>query len=443
MKNFDLIKMVFSNLWRRKVRSFLTILGVIIGTASIAIMVSLGIGMNENFKREISRMGSLNVITVDPYFMYDGPSPRSSKPKVLDDRLVATLKGIKGVSAVSPMMRQTAKFTNGSYIAYVELVGVDPNSMEDFDFNLSSGRLLSLKDTNTVVYGSNVKYNFYNPRSRNRFMGSGNSNVNLEKDKISMTFDLSYGEKVTPGAGSTENKKPATLYKVSTAGLLKESFSEKDSSTYMNINYLKKLVQENEKNLTQREKRMQQSGYQQILVKVGDLKDVEGIQQQIKDMGYGARSLGDILKSMQKTSGTIQLILGGIGAISLFISALGITNTMIMSIYERTREIGVMKVLGCRIKDIRRMFFFESGMIGLLGGCVGIALSFIVSIIINSISSKIAAGMYGDSAQGISVIPFWLAAGSILFAMLIGIVAGSYPARKAVKLSALEAIKTE
>ena len=191
------------------------------------------------------------------------------------------------------------------------------------------------------------------------------------------------------------------------------------------------------------------NGYEQVWVKVKDFNDVEKVQKEIKALGYGSSSLMDILKSMQQTSKTLRLILGGIGAVSLLVAALGIANTMVMSIYERTREIGIMKVLGCLIGDIRRMFLMEAGFIGFLGGVVGLLLSVGASLLLNAFgggafgSLGIGYGL-GEGVQAkISVIPIWLALASVVFATIVGLVSGFYPANRAMKLSALEAIKSE
>jgi putative ABC transport system permease protein len=146
---------------------------------------------------------------------------------------------------------------------------------------------------------------------------------------------------------------------------------------------------------------------------------------------------------MKKTSGLIQAILGGLGAVPLFVAAIGITNTMVMSIYERTKEIGVMKVIGAQLKDIKRLFLFEAAMIGLFGGVLGIGISYGISAIINTVLS----GMNGDTGyygpQLLSDIPAWLAISGMSFSTVIGLIAGYYPAVRATKLSALEAIRTE
>lgn len=164
-------------------------------------------------------------------------------------------------------------------------------------------------------------------------------------------------------------------------------------------------------------------------------------------MGFRTSSMESIRKPMEQEARQKQMMLGGLGAISLFVAALGITNTMIMSISERTREIGVMKSLGCFVKDIRRIFLLEAGCIGFLGGIAGAILSYGISALMNFASARTASDsldfMMGAVAEPskLSVIPWWLAVFAVLFSVAIGVGAGYYPANKAVKISALEAIK--
>lgn len=157
-------------------------------------------------------------------------------------------------------------------------------------------------------------------------------------------------------------------------------------------------------------------------------------------MGYSAYSLADARNEMKKTLAVVQAILGAIGAISLLVASLGITNTMYMSIYERTREIGIFKVLGCYLKDIRGMFLLEAALIGFFGGTIGIGFSYGISAIINTVAVGVMPEM-GDSS--ISVIPLWLALAAVGVAVLVGLIAGYFPSKRAMKLSALDAIKNE
>ena len=139
---------------------------------------------------------------------------------------------------------------------------------------------------------------------------------------------------------------------------------------------------------------------------------------------------------MQQSSRSIQATLGGIGAVSLFVAAIGIANTMMMSIYERTKEIGVMKVLGCDMAAIRNMFLAEAGFIGLIGGVVGIVLSYMISAIINFV-------LRDSYYSNVSYIPPYLTLLALIFAVVIGMVAGLFPALRAMRLSPLAAIRNE
>jgi len=135
----------------------------------------------------------------------------------------------------------------------------------------------------------------------------------------------------------------------------------------------------------------------------------------------------------------IQAVLGGIGAVSMFVAAISIANTMMMSIYERTKEIGVLKVLGCSLGSIRNMFLIEAGFIGFIGGLVGLALSYGVSYLVNTFLGGALVGGAGN----ISRIPPWLSGMAVVFAIIIGMLAGLFPAIRAMKLSPLAAIRNE
>ena len=141
----------------------------------------------------------------------------------------------------------------------------------------------------------------------------------------------------------------------------------------------------------------------------------------------------------------IEAVLGGIGAVAMLVAAISIANTMTMSTYERTKEIGVMKVLGCGLGNIRSMFLAEAAFIGFLGGVIGVVLSFVLSIILNRfVAPNFMADMMGSGTEvNISAIPPWLVLLAVIFSTLIGMIAGFFPAQRATKLSPLAAIRNE
>ena len=439
MNKLDLLRMSLNSLWRRKTRTVLTILGVVIGTASIVIMLSLSTGMEQSFKEQISRMGSLTTIDV-----YPGAVPDSGRPSdiKLNDDAIASFSQIPGVESVMGLKQAYMRIVSGKMVAEAPIIGVDPEKLAAFDYKIGEGRLLLPSDKDAIIFGKNIAYNFRNPRINMNYTGpDGNSPppVDLITSKLLLTADMQYGERVRNNPD--DDYKPPRPHEVRGVGILEESGNEKDYQALMNISSLRKIMEEDNKVLN-RESRSRRSDeenqYDNIKIKVTDMEIVKEVQKQIQSLGYQASSLTDALEGMKKTSRTVQAILGGIGAVSLLVAAIGIANTMVMSIYERTRDIGIIKVLGADIADIRRLFLLEASLIGLGGGILGLLLSLGGSWILN----KVAGGFMGGAGK-ISIIDPQLALGAIIFATFIGLVSGYAPARRAMNLSALEAIRNE
>lgn len=351
-------------------------------------------------------------------------------------------------------------------MVYVQLIGIKPEAMKQFDFEIDKGRLLKNGDKLNIVFGSEVPFDFYNPNSRrnDNFNGNGNmvgrkAKVDVMKDRMTMTLNMSYGEKKQSSdetVDDSDTQNAVLFYKVKAAGILKQGDYQKDYYAFMPIDEVKKLRQKEDKAEQQKQSSSTSNSsnnnagnsgtsskkisYTRLMVKIKDIKKVKEIQSEIGSMGYQTESLNDMVESAQKQQNIIQLVLGGIGAVALLVAAIGIANTMVMAIYERRKEIGVMKVIGASVKDIRTLFLLESAFIGLIGGVIGIALCLIISNIINKAGGNLAGMSPGTK---ISCIPYWLIILSMGFTTLVGITAGFLPARKATKLSALEAIKTE
>ena len=227
-----------------------------------------------------------------------------------------------------------------------------------------------------------------------------------------------------------------------------------DNCIILPLDTLEKIKKDMDKILSNGSQTNTTTGYNQVIVKCKDLDSVQEVMDQIKDLGeFNVYSPIEYITSAKKTNASIQILLGAIGGISLFIAAIGITNTMVMSIYERTKEIGIMKVIGARVADIKKLFLLEAILIGFLGGGIGVIFSHIVSFVINKggpfLMEKLGMiGMsmgiaVGDEMAKISSIPFWLSISSLIFASLIGLMAGYFPAKRAVKIEALKAIKSE
>lgn len=437
MNKRDMIDMALRNLLKRKVRTVLTVLGVVIGTASIVVMVSIGIGMNEGFAQQLESWGSLQVINVYPSggMVYDETSDSMKQEKKQDElnaKAVDTFRQMEHVEAVSPVIEEYMYLTAGKYVADASIMGIEPGAMEALGYNVVEGRALTAEDSKAIVVGGGVE--FYNPKlSWEMRQTSEPPQVDVLNEKISITYDWNYGTR-----NADKSIKPV---KVDAVGKLSSEGSD-SWRVIMPIKELEKIQKarrewEQKKNGSNNSSNRNQSKeYQQVLVKVDEMDNVQSVQQQIKDLGFRASSLTDELNAMKETTKMLRLVLGAIGAVSMVVAAISITNTMVMAIYERTKEIGIMKVIGASLKDIKGLFLTEAAFIGFSGGVIGIVVSFGISFIVNIVASR-----QGSTMQ--SSIPLWLALGGVAFATGVGILSGYLPAKRAMKLSALTAIKTE
>lgn len=448
MSNRDLISLAFRNLLRRKTRTILAIVGVVVGTSAIIVMLSIGFGLSVNFQEQIESYGNLHLVDVysagGGMMMYPGgASPAGEKNGVLNDQAIEKMGKIKGVDAVSPKVQQYLSFGVGKYIAQASVIGIKPEVMQKFGYELQDGRLLEAGDKFALVFGNQVPSWFYNPNKTWGSSWGGEPQVDVITNKMIITADESYGQKRqnrSPG----EEKITYKEYKAKGVGILANPNDESAYNVYMSLEGLEIIKKEAQR--ARKETVSNKNEYEAAMVYVKDINDVEAVSNAIRDMGFQTSSLNDWLKSMQETARMIQGILGGIGAISLLVAALGITNTMIMSIYERTKEIGIMKVIGANLRDIKRLFLLEAGMIGFLGGTIGLIFSFILSLLMNTVLSGIMTvllGSVGGGGSTVSIIPWWVAAASLVFSTTIGILAGYSPARRAMRLSALESLRNE
>lgn len=434
----DLISMGMKNLMRRKTRSILAITGVIIGTCAITVMMSLGIGLSQSYEDQLKSFGNLH--TIDIYSNGGGmPGAGGTTQKTLNDKTIAEIEAMPYVTAITPIETAYLKLGIGKFVSGVNIVGVRPEVFEKFGYKLLEGRSLLPGDKYAMVFGRNVPMWFYNPYSSGGFNSTGEAPVDVITNRLKMTADYNYGERYK-NEGS--EKIDYTLYDGQGVGILESLTDESSYSVYMNIETVQQINKDTLK--AQKLNSPINKEYQSAKVYVDNLDEVANVSSAIKDMGLQSFSLSDMLEQMKQTSMLIQAILGGIGAVSMLVAALGISNTMIMSIYERTKEIGVMKVIGANIKDIKKLFLFEAAFIGLIGGTVGIVLSFILSAVLNTFLGAALGGFTGaPMGSTISIIPWWLALSSMGFSTGVGILAGYIPAKRAMSLSALESLRNE
>ena len=484
MKIFDLIALSARNLSRRKGRTALTVIGVAVGTCLIIVMISFGIAMNQANEAMLATWGDLTQIQVyggsTVYYSGSGGSVAvggDDQPAVLNDEMVASFTKMDHVVAATPFYQ--AYSLNGTitagkgdrYSAYLgNAVGVYASAMEPMGFTLASGDWM----TDTGSYGRDVipimvceqtGYNFedtrksYNSSKRYRWYGQTDAAGNLlepfvDVNKDEMTLTLSSGDAENPKTKSWKLKVVGSINPDTAKGWWTQS------SFILRIQDVK-MLQEEYKDLAGSDAYYgsDSSSYDQVYVKVDDMDNVEAVDEAIQELGFSTYSMTQQREAMQEQVSQLMLILGCLAAFSLLVAALNIINTMTMAIYERTREIGVMKVLGCALGKIRMMFLIESGFIGFIGGVTGSVVSLVISFVLNNLTLIMAIfgggggnlsgimnsiGYYGGGmGSAVSVVPPWLVLLALAFATVIGLVAGILPAARATKISALEAIRHE
>jgi len=430
----DMLSMAFLNLWRRKMRAFLTVLGMVIGVASIVVMVSLGIGIRQATVDSFAGTGSLTTIRVSSYSWVDnGNGGGTSRQTELNRKSVSAFKKIEGVQGVMPLVTAYGMLKSGRYAADVSILGITKEDAEEFGIELGEGEMPGKSgSTYEMALGSWVLNDFYDSTTYRQALDSkGNPRV-TSSSRMQLTFDY---RNIRPNdigfsdPDDTTQQPLGGLYKVKVTGVMSNENNDFSYYCLMDMEQLVKLAKANKDYIG-----FDNTKYDTVLVKCEEIEDVKTVKAAIEDMGYGTYSLQDAVEMAEESTKNVQYLLGAIGGVALLVAAIGIMNTMMMSIFERTKEIGIIKVLGCRIDNIAGLFLTESAYIGLFGGALGLGLSYGVGAILNQFLAN--SGLR-------SIIPAYLAFGAVGFSIIVALVAGMYPAVRAMKLSPLAAIRNE
>ena len=471
MRWIDLLRMSSNSLKRRKLRTFLTVLGVVIGTASIVVMISLGLGLQETMYQEIEQSGGVTSLTVTgkdsmygDMYMSDGSNSEEAT-KYTTDAVVEQIKQLEHVTDVQPVLEISALLKKNGYVGYCPLTGMTEEGLKNLNIKLAPGGRLPKAGSSELelVIGNNVITNFSEESTGKMYWETGVlPKIDLANESLFLILDeQAYYSAQSPSMGtsdpagggdanSQQNSGPPKKYVVHASGIVEgdiDTYNAHSYVVYCDLNTLKTMLKKEFRGraipgqpTTKSGKPYKDFVYTSLKVKADNIDNVDALSTEIRNMGFQVSTNVEYMNSMKKQFAMVQAVLGGIGAVSLFVAAIGIANTMMMSIYERTKEIGVIKVLGCSLRNIKQMFLLEAAFIGFIGGLIGNVLSYLLSFVINAVvAGSGALGMEGN----ISYIPFWLAAASMIFAVFVGMAAGYFPALRAMRLSPLAAIHNE
>ncbi len=405
----DNIKMAFKNIKERKSRVFLTLIGIAIGIMAIVALRGMGQGMEEAVKGELSALSDTIIVTtgsINVNGMGGGGSFSGSQGVYFTDRDIETVERIQGLKSVDPVLFGAGVAKYNGITQVVSFIGMDAQRMSDIFgigfLGLSEGEFLTNGDQNKAIIGYNIAHD-------------------------SFDTDIPIGGKIEINGN---NFVVNGIYNKQGAGMSIPT----DDNIYLNIRDFKKLT--GDKNV---------SG---ILVRVYDVDQAEDIANEIKEsinQNHGSDdfanviTMASIIESIQAVLWIIQMVLLGIAAIALVVASIGIMNTMLTSVMERTHEIGIMKAIGARNRDVMSIFITEGISISLIGGLVGVMLGIVGSSVFTS-----AIGFSGNSGMSLSpVITIENIALAMFVAVLVGVMSSLYPARKAAKMSPIEAVRYE
>ena len=413
MNFIEIFNIIFKNIGRRKLRSFLTILGIIIGSAAFVTIFNLGKALEETISQNLERNIGSNIIAVIPVQIGRGfqEAFRGVRTVIYFTEDEANkIKKIEGVQYAFGYYRDTmnVKFKNEEYRLNVYgIYGVnDWIRIEAERIGIYKGSFL--KNSGEVVLGYRVSKKFF------------------EKE-------IKIGDKILIGNRT---------FKV--VGILNEAggvLSAIDEGIFISIDDMKKIIDT-------------RNQLNQLTIKVKEGYDVDEVAEKIRQEllkirreKEGKETFSIITPSffrqiVSETIGTLSIFLLAIASVSLLVGTIGISNTMFTSVLERTKEIGILKAIGAKNRDILLIFLLESAMIGIIGSAIGAIIGVVLSVALQYISSIIISGEGSSSVTAI-IIDYQ----SILIAILIGFVAGSiagyFPARRAAKLEAVEALRYE
>ena len=443
MRTFDLLRLIFDNLRRQKGRVALTAIGVVIGTAAIVMLVSLANGMQEATMSQYSTSGVLTSINVYPGDASQNMAGQSAAPAAVSPtdarkgllttsvmRQIAVLPGVKDVipraGLESGAVVKVGKLEN---YAYILGVGVKDTGALDVKIAQGSGEL----EKGTAILGGWMVKNFNNPSTR-----PGENMQPQTADVLGKRVRLVISRYTQDG----EVRKTVDLLVV---GITKEVMSEYDSAMLVSLEDVESW------NEWVRGKRINRNmeGYPELLVKADSIDTVLSSAAKIQKMGYRSVTPMAFIKQIQNTFTMIQVVFGGIGAISLLVAAIGIANTMTMAILERTREIGLMKAIGATNRDILGIFLGEAASIGFVGGLLGTALGWGLGKAFNGVFAGALSGFFpistspGGATPQLVNTPVWLVVFAIVFSTLIGLLSGLYPSIRAAMMEPVVALKYE
>jgi len=479
VRAYDLIELAGRNLREAGLRNSLTTLGIGVGVASLVAMLSLGIGLQKLATRQLGRSGLFDTVVVTSRDNARGPrfaqaAPATGQPKPLDDaarhsfeQMANVLEVYPNFSAVADVRLESNK--NGNHYTVVGTLPQSARSSEAFDD--VQGKFFSARDAQEVIILSDFGRELLDlprePRGSDVKLTQEQADQLLGRDVVLRYHKREAGESA-PLSGKDARKKgepdpddidngdntqtedmksfnlvPKQL-KLKIVGIVSSepnrALRQGRTPVFLPLAVAESLDMVQAGELWSTLRPSESKTYVALIVRVDKSKAVAQVEEDIKKQGFNTFSILDASKGITRFFTFLDLFLGIFGSLALAVASLGIVNTLVMAIMERRREIGIMKALGASDGDVKRIFFFEAGAMGLLGGALGAGLGWTIGRVIN-----IVTNIYLQR-QDLRPENFWyvswpLVTWALIFSTGVSLAAALYPAARAAKLDPVHALR--
>lgn len=447
MKISDYIEQSVCNLWQKKLRTLLTTCGVVIGVGALVCMFAFGQGIQRNVTEQFNRLDLFNYINVyargslrQPQNHHDpdeegppmgGAVPDANAPR-LDSGMLEDVKKIKGVETVFPELRFPAQIRLGDreQFTLVQVLSADICR----PMPLRAGRCYEVNEPNGLIIGESLL--------RRLRVNEPSEAIGRPIEIATLTLDFSLatlwrmafsrGDQVLPVVRESYRFVIVGVAERMPFGGMGDAYIQPEGTAGMRKLSLTSIWDFF--------KPTDAANFPSITVRVRSPEDVIPVRKELESRGFRTWALLEQLDQMRIGFLIMDMFLIAVGMIGITVASLGIANTMVMSILERYREIGVMKAVGATDGDVQKVFLFEAGMIGLLGGLFGLALGWMVSLVINEVINVIIA-RHGEPRMEFFCFSWWLCLSAIAFSVLVSLISGVYPTVRAARVDPVIALR--
>ncbi len=458
MKVRDLVELAGRNLRESALRNALTTLGIGVGVASLVAMLALGAGLQAMATRRLEKSGLFDTVIVSSRRSERGPGrsetdENSASSPLLDEKARLAIERIPGVTEAAPEVDfgTEVRFDGKPYPSAV--AGLPMSSRDREAFEGMQGAFFSSGSAQEAILRQEFAEDLlglkHRPAESSKSTGEATAAV---RPLIGKNLTLRYAERVS-GAQGAEPATDAGAFSVvprtatlRIVGIIDESpegmRGPSGASVFIPLTFAESLHVLLPSDLREGETTLATPAYRTVSVRVKNPANTQAVEDAVKKMGFNAFSALDAAHSLQRFFAVLNLFLGIFGSLALAVASLGIVNTLVMAILERRREIGILKALGATDADVKKLFFAEAGAMGVLGGVLGVAMGWALGRAING-GTNVYLHTQNLPSESIWLVPWWLVAGAIGFAVVVSMVSGLYPAARAAKLDPVKALRYE